>query len=222
MGKVILSIIGFSAELVVRSLLKIGVVPEDRVVLIYSVSGDEYQRKRVIEAVETVKKFLPAGGVVIEECVVTGTDFFEDVSTILKTLKSHKGKEIIVSLVGGMRITIFAAFYAAELLARLLRARISIHLMREDGLYDVLLPTPLVPTLGRGELAVLRNFKEFGMSGSPRPKVIEELARSMGVSDMTVRKVLRQLESKGLIRVDSGIITMTKLGGAVYEAVKEV
>lgn len=220
--KVVLSTVGFSAELVMRSALRVGIGSRDRVVLIYSMSGDEHSRKRVGEAVETVKKLLHGVGVIVEDCVVTGTDFFEDVTAVLKVLKSYRDKEIIVSLTGGMRITIFAVFYAAELLARLLKVRVTIHLMREDGLYDVFLSAPLVPMLGRGELTILRYLKEFGFSGRPRPRIVEELAKNMRVSETAVRKVFNGLETKGLVQVSDGMVVITKLGEVVYEILKGV
>jgi len=215
--KLIVSSIGFDVNLVVRSLLRIGTAPGDVVVLVYSLTGDDISKKRVSEAVSTMKGLLRGAGVEVVDCEVTGMDFFEDVSRVVNVLKKFSFSEVIASLVGGMRMTLFAILFAMELISRSTKVKALIHLMREDGIYDITLKAPLIPKLGRSETKALRLVKELGLSNAKRADIVKKLSDVMKVSEMAVRKVLESLERKGLISASDGLLRLEKIGEILCE-----
>jgi predicted transcriptional regulator len=216
--KVLVVSLGFSVDLVVRSILKITVDPADTVVLVYSLFGDEVSRKRVLDVVSTIKGLLKGNKVI--DCEVTGTDFYEDVIKVLRTLKSCVNVNVIASLVGGMRISLFAILYALELFSRVKGCNTYTYLMREDGLYDVVIKLPLTPQLGNTEKKVLKLIKDMGLEGCRRPEVVGKLSNTLKITQVAVRKVLRSLESKKLISVSDGVIKLEKLGEVITELVE--
>jgi CRISPR locus-related DNA-binding protein len=215
--KLVVSSIGFDVNLVVRSLLKVGITPSDVVVLVYSLTGDDISKKRVSEAVSTMKGLLRGAGVEVVDCEVTGMDFFEDVKRVINILKKLGPSEVIASLVGGMRMTLFAILFAIELITRSTKIKALIHLMREDGLYDITLKAPLVSKLGRSEARVLRLMKELGLSNTRRADAVKKLSEVMKVGEMAVRKVLESLERKGLISASDGLLRLEKVGEILCE-----
>jgi CRISPR locus-related DNA-binding protein len=216
--KVLVVSLGFSVDLVVRSILKITVDPADTVVLVYSLSGDEVSKKRVLDVVSTIKGLLKGNKVI--DCEVTGTDFYEDVIKVLRTLKSCANTNVIASLVGGMRITLFAILYALELFSRVKGCNTYMYLMREDGLYDVVIKLPLTPSLGNTEKRMLKLIKDMGLEGYRRSEVVSKLSNTLKITQVAVRKVLRSLESKKLISVSDGVIKLERLGRVITELVE--
>jgi len=218
MSKVLVVSVGFNVDLVVRSILKVSVSPDDIIVIVYSLTGDEYSRKRVLDTVLTIKGLLKGSDLL--ECEVTGMDFFEDVIRVLKVLKNHTSREIIASLVGGMRITLFAILYALELICRVRGCNAVIHLMREDGLYDAMIKLPLVSSLGGAERKVLKLIKELNLSGLRRGEIVSKLTNTLGVSESAVRKILKSLESKRLITISDSTVKLERLGEVFCELVE--
>ena len=134
--KVVLTTVGFSIDLIIRSLLKIGLDKGDVIGLVYSLSGSDRDRKRVEDTVKAIKNIVNKTGIMCQDIIVTGTDFVRDVNIIIDTLKTlrNDNKSIIASLVGGMRIAIIEVLVSLMLYKRLIcpEAEIKLHIMRED------------------------------------------------------------------------------------------
>ncbi|MEM0051149.1 MAG: hypothetical protein QW047_05315 [Sulfolobales archaeon] len=219
MGKIIVTSVGFDVGLVLRSVLKVSVGPGDTLFIVYSLTGDEFSRKRVSEAVSTIKELLRGSGIDVVDCEVTGVDFYEDVLRVLRDLEKYSNVDIIASLVGGMRMTLFAIVFALELMCRMRGGRATLYLMREDGLYDVMIKLPLVPMLGTSERKVLKLIKELNLVELRRGVVVGKLSSALGVSEAAVRKILKSLEKKGVISVSNGLIRLEKLGEILCELI---
>jgi CRISPR locus-related DNA-binding protein len=218
MSKALIVSVGFNVDLVVRSILKVSVSPEDTLIIVYSLAGDEFSKKRVSDTVLTIKELLKGSNLL--ECEVSGMDFFEDVIKVLKVLKRFRNREIIASLVGGMRITLFAILYALELLCRVEGCNAMIHLMREDGLYDVMIKLPLSPSLGETERKVLKLIKDLNLTGMGRGEIVGKLANALSVSESSIRKILKSLGSKKVISVSDSTVKLERLGEALYELIE--
>jgi CRISPR locus-related DNA-binding protein len=212
MGRAIFTTIGFEPGLVMKSLVRIGLREDDKIVLIYTLSGDKYSREKVSDALRTVQEFLKTVGIEIIDHEISGTNFYDDVKKIVKVLVQYKDREIIASLVGGMRMIILATLYALEIFSRLNKTRAKIHVMREDGLYEIFLLTPLVPNIGRGEMNILRLLKEHDLNNKKRSEVVKKLVEMTGLTQFSIRKTLYNIEKKNLIKIDDGYIKITKLG----------
>jgi len=224
MGKLALVSVGFDVNLVLRSLLKLGLSDGDIVLLLYSKSGGEYEQRKVEEAVKTLKSLLSGAGVKHHDVVVTGMDFVGDVAAILKALSERRARSIVASLVGGMRIVLVEAVVALLLYRKFVdaSAEIAIHTMREDGLYDVLVPLSAMnpPDLGVREAMVLEELGR-GLAGRPRNDVVSAVSRGMGVTESMAYKVLESLERKRLVEVRDGAVEVTLLGKLVLAAARQ-
>ena len=208
----IFTTIGVEPGLVMRSLTRIGLKEDDEIVLIYALSDEKYSREKASDALRTVKEFLTTINVKNIDCVISGTNFYDDVKKIVKLLEQYKDRDIIVSLVGGMRMIILATLYALEIFSRLNKRRAKIHVMREDGLYEIFLLTPLVPIIGKGELNILRLLKEHDLNNKKRSEVVKKLVEMTGLTQFSIRKTLYNIEKKNLIKIEDGNIKITELG----------
>ncbi|MEM3829442.1 MAG: hypothetical protein QXP36_09565, partial [Conexivisphaerales archaeon] len=164
--RLIIVTIGFDEKLPLRGILKIGLDISDAVLIVYSKTGGEFEVKKVERAVEALKELVLGMGVKIAEVEVSGTNFYEDTATVLKTLKEYKVDEIVAVLAGGMRLVIFEVLFALLIIQRfsgLQKVRTRMLLMREDGLYYVSLSLDAfyVTLPARGE-AVLRIIHDRG------------------------------------------------------------
>ena len=215
--------IGFDVGLVTRSLLKVGLGSGDVVLLLYSKSGGEYEQRRVEEAVRAVKDLLAGARIEHYEVAVTGMDFASDVIAILKALKERGKPLIVASLVGGMRLVIMEAVTALLLYKRFISndAEIAVHVMREDGMYDITLPVTVMnpPELGYREITVLRELGK-GLAGKSKSEIASALSKDMEISESMVFKALDSLEKKGIIKTRSGSVELTLLGKLMLSALE--
>jgi len=211
-NRVVFTTVGFEPGLVIRSMVRIGLTKNDLVVLIYSSSGDEYSKRKVYEALNSIKEFLRTIGVENIDCEISGTNFYDDVKKIVKVLVQHKDKDIMMSLVGGMRMMILASLYALEILTTLYKIRAKIHIMREDGLYEIFLRTPLVPLIGKSEMRLLHMIKEKDLNNVRRSEVVKKLIELTGLTEFSLRKTLNNMEKKDLIKIENGNLRLTELG----------
>ncbi|MEM0014073.1 MAG: CRISPR-associated CARF protein Csa3 [Candidatus Nezhaarchaeales archaeon] len=211
--------VGFDEKLSIRGLLKIGVNVDDVIMLVYSKSGGEFEVRKVEKAVETVKDLVVKTGVKVVDVAVSGMNFYEDATIVLRALREHPAGEVIALLAGGMRLIIFEVLTAVLLYSSLSGIRARIHLMREDGLYDVALPTEVFRiSITSKDAAVLRVLYE--KRTMKRSHLVESVSRETGISESMVYKVIKNLTGKGLIIVDGDTLTLTDLGRLVCEALE--
>lgn len=208
--------IGFDVNLVTRSLLKIGLSNNDVLLLLYSRSGGEYERKKVDKAVSTIKELVSKTGIEYCDIIVSGSDFVNDVVTILAILKKYDRPHIIASLVGGMRIVIIEAIVSLLLYRKFINRAtvITIHAMREDGTYDIMLPLDAMylPNLSSRELMVLKTVKESNLFEKPKSVLVEELSKRLNVTESMIYKLLGSLKRKNILRSEDNILRPTILG----------
>lgn len=224
MKKMVLVTVGFDEKLVLRPLLKIGLDRGDTVLLVYSKSGSRHDVERVERAVDTIKSVIGSLGIDVVEAVVSASDFLEDVTIILQTIARYDhGGEIVVALTGGMRLVIIESIVALLLYRRLIarNTKARFLLMREDGLYDVVLPFEvfeLAYTTDR-ELEVLTVLAESGLENVKRSEAVKTTASRLGVSEYAVYKHLSALERKGYVSIEESKIRITELGRLIARAV---
>lgn len=209
-----ISTVGFDEKLVIRSMLKLGIKEEYDIILVYSLSGGEYEQKKVKNAVESIKNILTPLGVNVSDINLPAEDIVFDVGIIVDELKKRKIKKITALLVGGMRILITEVLIALTLYKYFINpeANVKIYIMREDGLYGVLLPLEVFhpSRLTEKELLVLRTLCKSG--NIERSKFVSAVSRTLGTSESLIYKIINSLEEKGAVEVKGGIIKLTVLG----------
>jgi len=214
LSRFIVCTVGFDEKLVLRSLLRVGFGVTDVVVLVYSLSGGEYEVRRVESAVRNVKELLGSAGVVFNDIVVSGMDFAGDVAVIAKFLREHAGKasEVIGVVSGGMRLLIVETIVALLLFKRFAGrdANVRVHVEREDGLYSVDIPIDLFspPGLTPRDVEVLKLLADEEKLSD----VVERISRSLGISEQSAYKRLYRLKAMGLVEFRDHLIRQTLAG----------
>lgn len=223
MTKLVIATLGFDEKLVLRAFFKVGLDRGDTVLLVYSKTGDPYDVERVEKAASAVKSIVGNLGVKVVDSIVTATDFVVDVTTILNSIvRCGDVEEVVATLVGGMRLVIIETVVALSLYKELVapKKRTSILAMREDGLYDVLLPFEALglSRVTRREIAVLITIARENLENARRNEAVKVIASKLGVTEYTVYKYLSTLEEEGLIDLDDNRIRITLLGELIVKS----
>lgn len=212
----IVATLGFDAANVVRPLLSIGLQHDDRLVLLTSSVGGDYERERAEKAVQEVETITGKKAVVLSYPVV-----LEDLSRLTSALADacHEADSIVAVLSGGLRPLALLALSASILLWRYRGVKLRIVSMREDGL-SALDMTPehfSPPEVGDREKEVLEVLAEHGGS-MRRISLVKYLRQKWGTSHVVVYRRLRNLERKRLLEISGEHVRLLPLGLAVLEA----
>jgi len=213
-NKLIVCTVGPDEKLVLRSLLRVGFGVGDRVVLVYSKSGSEYDVKRVENAVNTLKSLLSSAGTEFHDVVVSDMDFVDDVAAIVKALVDYAANatEIVAAVAGGMRLTVVETIVALQLYKALLKgsADAKIYVAREDGLYDVFVPISMLnpPSLQQRDLEVLKAVDD----GMKLSDAVEAVSTRLEVAKYTPYRLIRRLKKLGLAWLEDHTVRLTLLG----------
>lgn len=215
-GKTVVFIVGFDEKLVLRSGFRVGLQPGDTALLIYSLSGGDYERGKVQNAVKTVNKVFESAGVTVKELVLDARDFGEDVANVVKVLRELNPRNIVVVLGSGMRYLGVVALYASLIYRELVDdAEIHVHVAREDGLYDVLLSAETLKlSIGPSELKILC----FVQENAVRDVLVRKAAEVLGKSYSTIYAVLARMQKRGLVELANNTVSPTPLGDAVAKS----
>lgn len=216
--KLVVVTVGFDEKLPLRGILKVGLDAGDAVVFVYSRTGGEFEVKKVERAVGVLKELVNSTGARIVEVEVSGTSFYDDVTTVLRSLRSQKADEVVAVLAGGMRLVIFEVLFALLTLHRhgnQQRVKCSVLLMREDGLYDITLPLEsFYVTVPESGLTVMRIIHSYGKM--KRSQLVKMASRESGLSESAVYKVIRDMAIKGLVAVDGDVVKLAEMGRLFY------
>lgn len=224
--RLIIVTVGFSADLILRTLLKLGIRDEDTILLVYSRSGAERDVKRALRTIEDVEGVL--GGlktlINLEKLEVSASDFVSDVVKIcrkINTLTKTRGiNEVVGAFSGGMRLLILEALTALALYSRFNKKikAYNVIVMREDGLYTVTIPLKLLTdsSLSPAEIQVLISISD--MKETRRASIVASLSGKIARS--TVYDAINSLEEKGLIEEENGLLRLTPMGLLYAEILK--
>jgi len=222
LNKVIVCTVGFDEKLVLRSLLRIGFSVNDKIMLVYSKSGSEYDVRRVENAVNAIKNLLSSAGVAFHDVVVSGMDFVGDVVAVVKALRDYANDaaEILATVTGGMRLIVVEVIVALQLYKALIRgdADVRIYVAREDGLYDVFVPISLLnpPGLQQKDFEVLKAVGD----GMKLSDAVEAISARLGAAKYTSYRLIRRLKKLDLLWLENHTIRLTLLGKIAKEVVQ--
>lgn len=220
--------LGFTPEFVIRPLLEFGVKESDYIVVLYTLTGDEYSEKRLKEAISSIEMFSRQGGFIerVYFQQVSLRRSFSDVvygvaSSIASAMRQAQLfrdvlEEIHVWLTGGMRILVVATLNASRMLFSYLGVPVKYHLWSEDSVYKYHFELRHVGIdlrdIPRSQLALLEKIVSLGEA---RYRELVDTSLKEG----TVRKLAELLRAKGLIecrREDKyTVCTATELGKLV-------
>lgn len=222
MGKLYVASVGFEAGNVLKPLLRVGVSDTDKIILVYTLS-DAYSIKRVRSALSDIRKYLEAGGLELEELIVTGSNLIGDAIKVARAvLDAGKYDEVLFILSGGMRIVIISCIIAGQVLSTVRGIRVSYYFMREDGVYDVTVgPDAFSPaSVSPRERDIISYIAGHGGS-APRSSIVDSLRKRLGVSRVYIYRVLGRLEEKGLVEVTDSTVALTPVGRLVASIIGE-
>lgn len=218
-GKTVVFVVGFDEKLVMRSGFRVGLQPGDTTLLIYSLSGGDYEKNKVLNAVKLVKEVFSSAGIIVKELVLDAGNFGEDVASVVKALKGLNPKSVVVALGSGMRYLGIVTLYASLIYRELVdNVELHVHVAREDGLYDVLLNAETLElNLGPSELKMLCLVQ----GNIARDILVRKAAQELGRSQSTIYALLTRMHRRGLIEL-SDTISLTSLGEAVAKSMCRV
>jgi len=221
----IIATVGFDEKLIVRALMKLGIKERYKVLLVYSLSGGDYERTKVKNAVKNLKEILKPLGLQIRDVEIPVENILEDVKKLTKELLNLQPFKTVAILVGGMRLLIGEVLIALSLYKSFVRpeAEIELFFMREDGTYDVHVPIEvfLLPKVSLRERQILKEIYEEGGSVE-RPRLVEKESKTLNVSKSQIYKLLDNLEEKKLVEIKDDIIVLTILGKLICMALRVI
>ena len=212
--RLVVFIVGFDEKLIIRSGFRIGIQPGDTALLVYSVSGGEFEKSKVVKAVETLRSIFINAGINLRELVLEANSFGEDVARLVYVLNELKPERLVVSLGSGMRYLGLVSLYASLIYRELVKnVELVVHVAREDGLYDVALNLDTLKlSIGRSELRLLCFVKK----SVERDVVVRDSCVKLGKTRSTIYTLLHRMVKRGLIVLRNNVVELTPLGEALY------
>ncbi|MEM3186654.1 MAG: hypothetical protein QXQ39_08255 [Conexivisphaerales archaeon] len=211
--KLAIFIVGFDEKLVIRAGFKVGLQPGDIALLVYSLSGDEYDRQKVSNAVSVLKNVFSTAGLTVKELALDANNFGKDVSVLVGVLRGLSPERLVMSVGSGMRYLGLVAIYASLIYRELVRnVELTVHAAREDGLYDVALNLETVRlSIGRSELRIICLVE----NKMERDHVVKRASNRMEKSPSTIYMLLQRMMKRGLIMLKNDTVELTPLGEAL-------
>lgn len=222
MTRLVVASLGFDEKLVVRSLIELGLRANDVILLVYVEPFEELSRAKVSNALKSIVELFKPIISDVRGLAVSGRSLGNDLVLIAKNLKEtveEKGaKEIVVVLVGGMRILIPLLVTSTLLIAERKGVNVSFVFAREDGLYSFTLGPEYfkTPSTGPREAQLLEII--HSMEDAQRGRIVEQAVARLGITQSMVYRMLSSLQKKGLIRItEEARVRLTPLGKALAE-----
>lgn len=208
--------VGFDEKLVIRAALKVGVKPEEIVVLAYGAAATgELEKEKVTAAVNNLKKIFESAGIQVIEVPIEARNFAEDVKAIVDQLRQLKPNRIVVSLGSGMRYLAFVLLFSSLVYRDLISkgTKVVAHVAREDGLYDVTMELDEM----RVEVGprVMEALCLFYKQRYRRDEAVKKATATMGIKYSTFYRLLDRMEKAGLIVIRDSVIELTELASAI-------
>ena len=220
--RLVVASLGFDEKLVVRSLIGLGLQVDDVILLVYVEPFEEISRAKVLNALKSVVELFKPIVSDVRKLAVSGRSLRDDLVLIAKNLKGvveeKDVREVVVVLVGGMRILIPLLITSTLLIAARKNVDVSFIFAREDGLYSFTLGPEYLktPSVGPREAELLKVI--HSMEGAQRGRIVEQAVARLGVAQSMVYRMFYSLQKKGLIEVtEKAYVRLTPLGRALVE-----
>lgn len=196
MVKYLIATFGWTEQFVLSSILKYGLSPQDRILLLIPDRKDEKSEIILRDFESFLKKYSKEVSLCIKKISLESfNEAVKKISEILIEALSSKPDQLIVNLSGGMRALILATYIALQLISP---KNLVIELETEDRSKNYLLPN-----LPYKMLVKLSKIKEkILLLLTIRPQNTVELLRELRIPRSTLHKHLKELNSLELISLE--------------------
>ena len=199
MSKAVVATLGFEEKFAVRALVRRGLEPGDKVVLVTGPVID-----KVAKAINYLREFLRYfEGVGVEVFEVSEIHNFTEAISKIKDLFRmllEKYDYVIVNLSGGMRALIIEVLTAIVLLPKELKDRMVIELDTEDGKATIEIPRELSILINPPDLGVKEDIIKALISLGGEADIYT-LAQRLNKDETTIRRQLESLKELRLIEL---------------------
>jgi len=192
----LIAVLGFDERHVIRSLLRLGFKNVDVIYLVVPSGRITKQTEEAIKRITEVAKLANVSDVKVFEVDPLG--FGSAVAKLRKLMIDlcSGGKDLVISLGGGMRVLIVETLVASLLVPKELSSHILIVVDLEsgEGYIEVNISNILtISELKSDELQVLKYLLTKAPAGPT------EISKILGIPKTTVWKILKKLHAKGLV-----------------------
>ena len=192
----LIAVLGFDERHVIRSLLRLGFKNVDVIYLVVPSGRITKQTEEAIKRITEVAKLANVSDVKVFEVDPLG--FGSAVAKLRKLMIDlcSGGKDLVISLGGGMRVLIVETLVASLLVPKELSSHILIVVDLEsgEGYIEVNISNILtISELKSDELQVLKYLLTKAPAGPT------EISKTLGIPKTTVWKILKKLHAKGLV-----------------------
>jgi len=192
----LIAVLGFDERHVIRSLLRLGFKNVDVIYLVVPSGRITRQTEEAIKRITEVAKLANVSDVKVFEVDPLG--FGSAVAKLRKLIMDlcSGGKDLVISLGGGMRVLIVETLIASLLVPKELSSHILIVVDLEsgEGYIEVNISNILaISELKLDELQVLKYLLTKAPAGPT------EISKTLGIPKTTVWKILKKLHAKELV-----------------------
>lgn len=223
-GRLLIVTVGFETDLPLRALMRVGISPFDRILLISPNTGGEYEKRKARRAVDEIKKIVSMLKVPVSEVPVSCANFSSDVLVLIREIKKAGKKEVVAILAGGMRMLIPEVVSATTALRKYWGKELSItyFFMREDGMHEARLGQEFFtfPNITNRESRIIKLLAKIG-GRARRSDFVKKLSESLGVTESMAYKFITALISKKALELRESDVELTEIGRIVAEALPE-
>ena len=208
MKQIYIFTLGFTPEFVLKPLFEAGVSEDVYIIILYTLVGDEYSKKRVRDAISYIEKLSREGGFidrVFFQQVSLGNTFYDLVyevalalTKMLRDAEIRRGdiEGVDVWLTGGMRIMVTATLVACKMLFEYMKIPVTFHVWSEDGTYKYTFDLQLLDTnlreVSKARMEILKKIVSLGKC------TYEELVNTKQ-KESTIRKLVEFLRKDNLV-----------------------
>lgn len=228
--KIYIFTIGFTPEFVLKPLFEIGISEDAFIIILYTMTGDEYSKKRVQDAINYIENIARQAGFanrIFFKEISLGNTFYDTVYsiafTLIETLRMNSINlknidKVEVWLTGGMRILVIATLITCKIMFSYMDIPAEFHAWSEDGFYRYVFTLSLLDIelkeLSKARLEILRKIVSLG--GSTYDKLVNAKRK-----ESTIRKMIELLRRDKLVYCERKekytICKATELGNLIIK-----
>lgn len=192
----LIAVLGFDERHVIRSLLRLGFKNVDVIYLVVPSGRITKQTEEAIKRITEVAKLANVSDVKVFEVDPLG--FGSAVAKLRKLIMDlcSGGKDLVISLGGGMRVLIVETLVASLLVPKELSSHILIVVDLESGEGYIEVNISNILTISELKLDELQVLKYLLTKAPAGPT---EISKTLGIPKTTVWKILKKLHTKELV-----------------------
>ncbi|MCL7390328.1 MAG: CRISPR-associated CARF protein Csa3 [Thaumarchaeota archaeon] len=215
----LIAVLGFDERHVIRSLLRLGFKNVDVIYLVVPSGRITKQTEEAIKRITEVAKLANVSDVKVFEVDPLG--FGSAVAKLRKLIIDlcSGGKDLVISLGGGMRVLIVETLVASLLVPKELSSHILVVVDLESGEGYIEVNISSILTISELKLDELQVLKYLLTKAPAGPT---EISKTLGIPKTTVWKILKKLHAKELVTKQYREYKASDTGGRLKELLMEL